>query len=95
VGWRAADVKRLKQVEQENARLKKVLAERDLELDVMKEINAKNVWSDASRSRTRKHGTALPASETACLATSSQPFGDSARISINLTTATPPHEHSR
>ncbi|SIT38633.1 Insertion element ISR1 uncharacterized 10 kDa protein A3 (fragment) [Paraburkholderia piptadeniae] len=34
-------MKRLKQLEQENARLKKVLAERDLELDVMKEINAK------------------------------------------------------
>ncbi|VCA42253.1 transposase A [Burkholderia pseudomallei] len=34
-------MKRLKQLEQENARLKKMLAERDLELDVMKEINAK------------------------------------------------------
>jgi putative transposase len=34
-------VKRLKQLEQENARLKKMVAERDLELDVMKEINAK------------------------------------------------------
>jgi putative transposase len=31
----------LKQLEQENARLKKMLAERALELDVMKEINAK------------------------------------------------------
>lgn len=41
-GMDAADVKRLKQLEQENARLKKMLAERDLELDVMKEINAKN-----------------------------------------------------
>lgn len=44
-GMDAADVKRLEQLEQENARLKKMLAERDLELDVMKEINAKNVWS--------------------------------------------------
>ena len=44
-GLEASDVKRLKQLEQENARLKKMLAERDLELDVMKEINAKNVWS--------------------------------------------------
>jgi transposase-like protein len=44
-GLEAADVKRLRQLEQENARLKKMLAERDLELDVMKEINAKNVWS--------------------------------------------------
>ena len=34
----AMDVKRLKAVEQENARLKKLLAERDLEIEVMKEI---------------------------------------------------------
>jgi len=32
------DVRRLKTVEQENARLKKLLAERDLEIEVMKEI---------------------------------------------------------
>ncbi len=31
----------LKRLEQENARLKKILAERDLEIEVMKEINAK------------------------------------------------------
>ncbi len=36
------DVRRLKQLEQENGRLKKLVAERDLELDVMKEIAAKN-----------------------------------------------------
>jgi putative transposase len=35
------DVKRLRQLEAENARLKKMLAERDLEIDVMKEIAAK------------------------------------------------------
>jgi putative transposase len=35
------DVKRLKRLEQENARLKKLLAERDLEVEVMKEIAAK------------------------------------------------------
>ena len=35
------DVKRLRHVEQENARLKKLLAERDLELEVMKEVAAK------------------------------------------------------
>lgn len=47
-GWRQrfgqlepADVKRLRQLEQENSRLKKLIAERDLELDVMKEINRK------------------------------------------------------
>jgi hypothetical protein len=31
--------------EQENAKLKKSVAERDLEIDVMKEVAAKNVWS--------------------------------------------------
>jgi len=37
----AGDMKRLKQFEVENARLKKLLAERDLEIEVMKEIAAK------------------------------------------------------
>jgi len=37
----ANEVKRLRQLEQENARLKKMIAERDLEIDVMKEIAAK------------------------------------------------------
>ena len=35
------DVKQLKALAQENARLKKLVAERDLEIEVMKEINAK------------------------------------------------------
>lgn len=35
------DVKRLKQLEIENGRLKKLVAERDLEIEVMKEITAK------------------------------------------------------
>ena len=39
----ANEVKRLRELEHENARLKKLLAERDLELDVMKEI-AKKKW---------------------------------------------------
>ena len=34
-----ADVKRLRSLETENAKLKKLLAERDLEIDTMKEIN--------------------------------------------------------
>src|SRR6186713_3063110 len=37
----ADDVRRLKQLEVENARLKKLVAERDLEIEVMKEIAAK------------------------------------------------------
>ena len=39
--FQADDVRRLKQLESENARLKKLVAERDLEIEVMKEINAK------------------------------------------------------
>jgi transposase len=34
-----ADVKRLRQLELENAKLKKLVAERDLEIETMKEIN--------------------------------------------------------
>lgn len=37
----ASDVKRLKTLEAENSRLKKLLDDRDLEIEVMKEINAK------------------------------------------------------
>ena len=40
-GLEPSDVKQLRQLEQENARLKKLVAERDLEIEVMKEINAK------------------------------------------------------
>jgi putative transposase len=40
-GLAPSDVKRLRQLEQENVRLKKIVAERDLEIEVMKEINAK------------------------------------------------------
>ena len=39
------DVRHLKQLEQEIARLKKLLAERDLEVEVKKEIAVTNVWS--------------------------------------------------
>lgn len=41
-GMNVDDTKRLKQPDQENARLKKLLAERDLDIEVLKEINAKN-----------------------------------------------------
>ena len=36
------DIKRLRQLEQENGRLKKMVADRDLEIDVLKEITRKN-----------------------------------------------------
>ncbi len=38
----ASDVCRLRQLEAENALLKKLAAERDLEIEVMKEVAAKN-----------------------------------------------------
>ncbi len=41
-GMRVPDVKRLRDLEQENARLKKLVAERDLEIDAMQEVLAKN-----------------------------------------------------
>src|SRR5262245_60138758 len=44
-GFQAHEVRRLKQLEAENARLKKLVAERDLEIEVMREVAAKNVWS--------------------------------------------------
>ncbi len=47
-GWRkrfgtleAADVKRLRQLEHENGRLKKLLAERDLDIELLKEVSRK------------------------------------------------------
>ena len=36
-----SDVKRLRQLEHENGRLKKMVADRDLEIDVLKEITRK------------------------------------------------------
>ena len=37
----APDIRRLKALEAENAKLKRLLAERDLEIDVMREVNRK------------------------------------------------------
>jgi len=39
--FQADDVRRLRQLETENARLKKLVVERDLDIEVMKEITAK------------------------------------------------------
>lgn len=40
-GMAAPDAKRLRELEAENKRLKKLLADKELALDVMKEINSK------------------------------------------------------
>jgi len=37
-GFQANEVRRLKQLETENARLKKLVAERDLEIEIMKKV---------------------------------------------------------
>ena len=42
-GMQTRDVQRLRELEKENARLKRLLAERVLELDVVKEALTKNV----------------------------------------------------
>jgi putative transposase len=41
-GFQVDDVRRLRRLEAENGRLKKLVAERDLEIEVMKEVAAKN-----------------------------------------------------
>ena len=40
-GMSVPDVKRLRELEQENTRLKKLLADRDLEIDALKEVVSK------------------------------------------------------
>jgi putative transposase len=37
-----SDVKRLRSLERENARLKRLLAERDLDIDILREVASKN-----------------------------------------------------
>ena len=41
-GLQVPEVRRLRQLEDENARLKRLMAERDLEIDAMKELLRKN-----------------------------------------------------
>jgi putative transposase len=41
-GFQGNEVRRLRQLETENVRLKKLIAERDLEIEIMKEVAAKN-----------------------------------------------------
>ena len=47
-GLVVSDAKRLKALEDENAKLKKLLAEAELDKAMLKEIAAKNVWSAPS-----------------------------------------------
>ena len=47
-GVEVSDAKRLKALEDENAKLKKLLAEAELNKAMLKEIASKNVWSAPS-----------------------------------------------
>jgi putative transposase len=47
------DVKQLRDLEAENAQLKRLLAERDLEIDAVRLLFRKNGWSLPSGSRER------------------------------------------
>ena len=41
-GMSTSETKRLKELEKENARLKKLLAEKELDIDILKEVNRGN-----------------------------------------------------
>ena len=77
------DVRRLRQLEQENRRLKKLVAEHDLEIEVMMEISAKNaepVLGTPARSSgaSCRPGSAPPSSRT----TRPRPAGNGAKSPI-------------
>ena len=57
-----AHVRRLRQLEQENAKLKTLLAERDLEIEVMKEIAAIGIGGAVTRAPLPHHRTCGSAS---------------------------------
>lgn len=54
-GLEQRDVKHLKELESENAQLKRLLAERDLEIDAVRRLFRKNGWSLPSESRERNY----------------------------------------
>ena len=76
----ADDTKRLRVLEQENGRLKKRVAERDLEIEVMKEVAAKNGERDRSTAAGRVRIDAWPLSTTSVRAIPDGPIGAWLRI---------------
>jgi putative transposase len=101
-GLEVPDAKRLKALEDENAKLKKLLAEAELDKAMLKEIASKNVWSAPSvqgssapiRNWSVKRfvdSTALSLSSwvTACLLYFGYPHaqGNDAESAVNLATA--------
>jgi putative transposase len=75
-GWRKhfgtlepADVKRLRQLEQENSRLKKLVADLTLDIDVLKEVSRKKWEAHAcagSRSRLSRRAACRAAARAPC-----------------------------
>ena len=64
-----ADIKRLRQLELENGRLKKMVADRDLEIDVLKEITRKKWYAHAcvgNRWRMHDHAVCRAAARAPC-----------------------------
>ena len=59
-GLEAVDVKRLRQLEVENSRLKKIVAERDLDIEILEEVAAKNGERVRSSSADRLRMPARP-----------------------------------
>ena len=49
-GLEASDVKRLKELEEENARLKKMFADLSLDHSILKEVITKKGWSPGNKS---------------------------------------------
>jgi len=52
-GLQSQDVRRLKELELENSQLKRLLAERDLEVDAVRNLLRKNGWALPNGSRER------------------------------------------
>ncbi len=52
-GMETQDVRRLKELEQENSQLKRLLAERDLEVDAVRSLIRKNGWALPNAQRER------------------------------------------
>ena len=52
-GMETQDVRRLKELEQENSQLKRLLAERDMEVDAVRSLIRKNGWALPNAQRER------------------------------------------
>jgi putative transposase len=65
-GFQANQVRRLKQLETETVGLRKLVVERDLEIEIMKKVAAKNIWSAPSVSGMRRSYLSGASSQRPC-----------------------------